>query len=118
GSGDTGWISSSLTDQGNSNSTNQEEKQEANVEQTSSEQSTNDNKGNLTNYNIVIDPGHGGEDPGTIGLNGEYEKDITLATAKKVANRLREAGATVMVTRSNDRYVSLGNRVAISNAYQ
>ena len=43
---------------------------------------------------IMIDAGHGGEDPGTIGKMGTQEKDITLDIAKKLKERLKSAGAT------------------------
>lgn len=72
---------------------------------------------NLNGYNIVLDAGHGGTDPGTISVNGDYEKDYTLKITQSVANRLREAGATVLLTRSNDRSVSLEQRVNVSHAY-
>ena len=55
---------------------------------------------------IVIDPGHGGEDPGAVGAAGVYEKDIVLEVSKKLAEILRQAGAEVLLTRENDRDLS------------
>jgi len=55
---------------------------------------------------IVIDPGHGGEDPGAVGASGVYEKDIVLEVSKKLAEILRQAGAEVLLTRENDRDLS------------
>ncbi|SFD66239.1 N-acetylmuramoyl-L-alanine amidase [Lentibacillus persicus] len=73
--------------------------------------------GTLNGYNIILDPGHGGNDPGAIGLGGTLEKNFTLKTAETVAQKLRDAGATVLMTRSDDKYVSLAKRVDISRSY-
>ncbi|KHO62664.1 N-acetylmuramoyl-L-alanine amidase [Thermoanaerobacter sp. YS13] len=51
---------------------------------------------------ICIDPGHGGYDPGAIGSSGLKEKDITLAVALKVAEKLRHAGVEICLTRNSD----------------
>jgi len=51
---------------------------------------------------IVIDPGHGGIDPGAIGGRGTVEKDVNLAIAKRLANYLSQAGAAVVLTRDGD----------------
>ena len=66
---------------------------------------------------IVIDPGHGGNDSGTIGANGTFEKDLTSATASLLKKKLEASGATVFLTRSNDQYVSLSNRVKMASLY-
>ncbi|MEB3057232.1 N-acetylmuramoyl-L-alanine amidase [Bacillus pseudomycoides] len=63
---------------------------------------------------IVIDPGHGGNDPGSIGPKGTKEKDITLKTAKSIQKKLEEKGMTVILTREDDTFVPLKNRVATS----
>ncbi len=66
---------------------------------------------------IVVDPGHGGKDPGAIGPSGLKEKDVTLRLAKKVAAHLRkELGAEVILTRDRDVFVPLEQRTAIANA--
>jgi len=66
---------------------------------------------------IVLDPGHGGKDPGAVGIGGRAEKDIVLNIAKKLAVKLRnEMGIQVVLTRKDDRYVPLENRTAIANA--
>jgi N-acetylmuramoyl-L-alanine amidase len=67
------------------------------------------------NKKIVIDPGHGGNDSGTIGARGTLEKDLTLNTAKLLYNRLKSSGANVYMTRTSDTYVSLASRVATSH---
>jgi N-acetylmuramoyl-L-alanine amidase len=68
---------------------------------------------------IVIDPGHGGKDPGAIGIGGIAEKDIVLAVAKKLALKLkREMGVEVVLTRNDDSFVDLKDRTAIANAEQ
>jgi len=66
---------------------------------------------------IVLDPGHGGKDPGAIGIGGSSEKDIVLSIAKKLAVKLKnEMGIEVVLTRKDDRFVPLENRTAIANA--
>lgn len=60
---------------------------------------------------IVIDPGHGGVDPGAIGVNGVAEKDVVFAFAERFKLRLEETGRyRVMMTRTSDTFVSLGGR--------
>lgn len=62
---------------------------------------------------IVIDAGHGGTDPGAV--NGDtYEKSIALSTAYNLQRKLQNAGANVIMTRSDDRYIPLEDRVAIA----
>jgi N-acetylmuramoyl-L-alanine amidase len=66
---------------------------------------------------IVLDPGHGGKDPGAIGIGGAAEKDIVLSLAKKLARRLRrELRVEVVLTREDDRFIPLEDRTAIANA--
>lgn len=65
---------------------------------------------------IVIDPGHGGLDSGTVGVNGLMEKDLALATGIKLAKNLRSRGYTVFMTRDNDTFIPLRQRVAIARA--
>ncbi|MCD7752117.1 MAG: N-acetylmuramoyl-L-alanine amidase [Lachnospiraceae bacterium] len=68
----------------------------------------------LTGYTIVVDPGHGGEDPGC--MSGSiWECDINLAVAEKVADFLERYGATVVMTRTEDEYLSLTDRAEIAN---
>lgn len=64
----------------------------------------------LKNKKIVIDPGHGGKDNGTTGYNGTLEKRITLQTAIHLYHRLKEAGADVILTRTQDQFISLPYR--------
>jgi len=65
---------------------------------------------------IVLDPGHGGKDPGAIGSSGIAEKDVVLAVAKKLAQRLKtELGVQVVLTRNDDRFVPLEDRTALAN---
>ena len=74
-------------------------------------------KGTLNGLTIVIDPGHGGNDHGTTGVNKTPEKGINLLTAELLTSKLRSAGAEVILTRESDKYVDLRKRVAISNQY-
>lgn len=57
---------------------------------------------------IIIDPGHGGEDPGKVSPSGVYEKDINLAVAKKLYTLLNDGGAQVFMTREDDKALSNG----------
>lgn len=66
---------------------------------------------------IVLDPGHGGKDPGAIGVGGLAEKDIVLSLAKKLAKKLKqEMGLEVVLTRQDDTFIALEDRTAIANA--
>jgi N-acetylmuramoyl-L-alanine amidase len=66
---------------------------------------------------IVIDAGHGGHDPGTIGRNGLMEKDLVLDVALRLEKMVRqELGAEVILTRGNDTFVPLEERTAIANS--
>ncbi|EDK26351.1 N-acetylmuramoyl-L-alanine amidase [Vibrionales bacterium SWAT-3] len=64
---------------------------------------------------IAIDPGHGGEDPGSIGPSRKYEKDATLSISKKLAAQLNAVpGIKTRMTRNADYFVNLNRRVAIA----
>jgi N-acetylmuramoyl-L-alanine amidase len=66
---------------------------------------------------IVLDPGHGGKDPGAIGPGGISEKEVVLSVAKKLAAKLtKEMGSEVVLTRADDRFIPLEDRTAIANA--
>lgn len=69
----------------------------------------------LKNKTIIIDPGHGGRDSGTIGVKGTLEKDMTLRTAKLLFDKLKASEANVILTRTSDSYISLRNRVSLSH---
>ncbi|MYL43626.1 N-acetylmuramoyl-L-alanine amidase [Virgibacillus salexigens] len=73
--------------------------------------------GSLKGYNIVIDPGHGGRDSGAIGINGVLEKETIMSVVDSVVDRLRKSGANVILTRNSDHFISLQDRVYISNSY-
>ncbi|MFO7832244.1 MAG: N-acetylmuramoyl-L-alanine amidase [Desulfuromonadaceae bacterium] len=65
---------------------------------------------------IVVDAGHGGKDPGAVGANNLYEKDITLALSKRLARVLRQSlDCDVHLTRTEDVYLTLQQRTAIAN---
>ncbi|MCF7355671.1 N-acetylmuramoyl-L-alanine amidase [Vibrio sp. CK2-1] len=64
---------------------------------------------------VAIDPGHGGEDPGSIGPTRKYEKHVTLAIAKKVAAKLNStSNIHAVLTRTGDYYVNLNKRSEIA----
>lgn len=62
---------------------------------------------------VVLDPGHGGKDPGAIGVSGTFEKHVALDTAHELQRQLRAAGQLrVELTRANDVFIPLEQRVA------
>lgn len=64
---------------------------------------------------VVVDAGHGGKDAGAIGPHGVREKEMALSIARKVAVRLKALGFTIIMTRSDDTFVSLDERTRIAN---
>jgi N-acetylmuramoyl-L-alanine amidase len=68
---------------------------------------------------IVIDPGHGGADPGTLGGAGSREKDITLDIARRLQRRLGQYdGLGILLTRSEDDTLSLAERIDFANSHR
>ncbi|HET7544503.1 MAG TPA: N-acetylmuramoyl-L-alanine amidase [Polyangiaceae bacterium] len=68
---------------------------------------------------VVLDPGHGGNDPGASGPSGLREKDVTLDIAHRAAPLIaRELGISTLLTRDGDDYVALDERTARANAFQ
>jgi N-acetylmuramoyl-L-alanine amidase len=65
---------------------------------------------------VVIDAGHGGKDPGAIGVGGLREKDINLRLARLVGKQLKASGFQVVYTRTDDRYLSLEERTVVAEA--
>src|SRR5690625_1371413 len=70
----------------------------------------------LADYHFIIDAGHGGKDAGAIGMNGIKEKELNLSTANTMAEKLEDEGATVVQTRDDDSFISLDERVHLSNS--
>lgn len=83
----------------------------------------NDNKfttkQNNPPFTIVIDPGHGGRDPGAVGHNGLKEKDVVLKAAKKLKKHLEltDKNYRVFLTRTDDHFIPLYERIAIAHEY-
>ncbi|MGA3602868.1 N-acetylmuramoyl-L-alanine amidase [Lysinibacillus agricola] len=75
----------------------------------------NQNGDALKDRIIIIDPGHGGKDPGTV-VGSNSEKAITLKVSTLVKQKLEAAGAKVLMTRTGDTYPSLQDRVDFTNA--
>ncbi|SDD24727.1 N-acetylmuramoyl-L-alanine amidase [Paenibacillus sp. UNCCL117] len=67
---------------------------------------------------VVVDAGHGGSDPGAIGVNGLQEKVVNLDISRKVRDLLMERGYDVRMSRDSDIYLSLSERVAYAKAQQ
>ena len=66
-------------------------------------------------YKVVIDPGHGGSDPGAVGINGLRETDIVLEVSKSVAEFLTNKGVKTILTRNYERTLDLQPRVNKAN---
>jgi len=61
---------------------------------------------------IIVDAGHGGQDPGAVGANRAYEKHVTLAAAKELKRQLEATGRYIVhLTRDDDRFIKLHERV-------
>jgi N-acetylmuramoyl-L-alanine amidase len=72
--------------------------------------------GEASSYKVVIDPGHGGEDVGAVSVHGRFEKDFTLSVALKVRRLMeKESAISVYLTRTNDTYISLDDRINMAN---
>ncbi|CAL7964153.1 N-acetylmuramoyl-L-alanine amidase [Gammaproteobacteria bacterium] len=68
---------------------------------------------------IVIDPGHGGTDPGAVGYKGAREKDIALAVAKILQNTINKVkGFRAVLTRNSDYFITLRQRLDIAHRYK
>ncbi len=64
---------------------------------------------------VVIDPGHGGKDPGAIGIRGVQEKHVVMSISKEIARILEKQGIHVKLTRGSDYFVSLQGRTQMAN---
>lgn len=64
---------------------------------------------------VFIDPGHGGNDSGAVGINNLFEKTITLQVSKKVEALLKAQGLTVKLSRNTDTTLSLSDRTIMAN---
>ena len=69
-------------------------------------------------YKVVLDAGHGGSDPGATGVGGLRETDVNLDITLKVRQALLDRGYEVVLTRTNDTYLSLAQRVEFTNEQQ
>ncbi|HOO90338.1 MAG TPA: LysM peptidoglycan-binding domain-containing protein [Syntrophales bacterium] len=66
---------------------------------------------------VVIDPGHGGEDPGAVGRRGTLEKDVVLGISKQLQKILKQRGYEAFLTRKGDYFISLRERGRIAREY-
>lgn len=64
---------------------------------------------------VIIDPGHGGQDPGTIGIGGIQEKNVVLPISLDVVEELKKQGIEVRLTRDQDYFISLEGRTDMAN---
>lgn len=70
----------------------------------------------LEGANVVLDPGHGGDEPGAVGPAGTTEKAVNLAIAQEAKRQLEALGATVVLTRTADYRITLVSRAAIATS--
>ena len=70
----------------------------------------------VSGAHVVLDPGHGGDEPGAVGPNGLAERDLNLAIALRAAEILRSQGATVVLTRDRDVRMTLSTRGELTTA--
>ncbi|MEO0817731.1 MAG: N-acetylmuramoyl-L-alanine amidase [Pseudomonadota bacterium] len=69
-------------------------------------------------YLVVIDPGHGGKDPGAVSSSGLREKDVVLSASLVLRDMLEDSGRyRVRMTRSDDRFIELGDRVSLAREW-
>ncbi len=66
---------------------------------------------------VMVDPGHGGKDPGAIGIDGLQEKNVILPISKRIAELLEEKGIQALLTRDSDYFVGLQPRVSMAEGY-
>lgn len=67
---------------------------------------------------VVLDPGHGGTDPGCVGKNGTLEKDVVLSVSRLLKTLLEKEGLEVILTRGSDIFLPVENRTVIANQKQ
>ena len=67
-------------------------------------------------FHVLLDPGHGGKDPGATGIEGVREKDLNLDICKRLARYLKYRKVQVTLTRDEDKYISLDERVQFTEA--
>jgi N-acetylmuramoyl-L-alanine amidase len=70
----------------------------------------------LSGATVVLDPGHGGDEPGAVGPGGTREKDVNLAIAQETKRQLEAQGAIVVLTRTGDYRITLASRADIAQA--
>ena len=110
--GDQGWV---YTNYISKDASSNNQKQQPITTPTTSTELIQNSQESLKGKTIVLDPGHGGSDDGTTSIVGTHEKTLTLATAKVVEQKLENAGAIVIMTRTNDTYIPLQQRADLSN---
>jgi N-acetylmuramoyl-L-alanine amidase len=72
----------------------------------------------ISGAHVVLDPGHGGDEPGAVGPAGTTEKAVNLAIAREAKRQLEALGATVVLTRTADYRITLVSRAAIATSLQ
>ena len=79
------------------------------------ENTVNTDASGIANKTIMIDAGHGGRDVGAVGASGTIEKNFTYKTSLELKQQLTILGANVLLTQSEDEFISLGSRSSYAN---
>ncbi|MCU7667958.1 SH3 domain-containing protein [Bacillus thuringiensis] len=111
---DNGWTQIKYNNKDAYVNSSYVEKVSANGSNTGGNSGSSVNYANLKGKTIVLDAGHGGKDSGAVG-NALKEKDLTLDMVKRVKSKLENNGASVILTRKDDTFITLGGRTSISN---
>ena len=86
------------------------------VQDTPCSNQTSSDGESIMGANVVLDPGHGGNEPGAVGPGGLVEKDVNLAVAEDVKAQLESQGAVVVLTRTGDQNTTIKTRAEIATA--
>ena len=112
------FMSENIMDKNYSNSSNQPD-QKQNTNLSGSVVTLKSPKQRPRRWVVTIDAGHGGKDPGAIGITGTREKDITFKASKLLADHLNSTGQVIArLTREDDSFIRLRDRIAIARQHQ
>ena len=112
------FISENITDKNYSNSSNRpDQMQNTNLPRNAVKLKSPEQR--PRRWVVTIDAGHGGKDPGAIGITGTKEKDITFKASKRLADHLNNTGQVIArLTREDDSFIRLRDRIAIARQHQ
>ncbi|MEZ5453713.1 MAG: N-acetylmuramoyl-L-alanine amidase [Thiothrix sp.] len=125
GSGNTLSVTMKPTGKGSTGSANKPEPRKKPAGKQSPTKSSSGSEKPVTSepsrgkFIVVIDPGHGGKDPGAIGPGGTREKDVVLQVARKLKSRIdKEKGMQAILTRDSDKFIPLRDRMDLAHKHK